>query len=238
MSVIWKEILPPGGKWSGIIGRGKLIRFSAMEDGANVSMLLFHARDLTERYNMPDTLKAQHTAHLTRGNVLMSDNGRAIASIVQDDLGWHDPLGGYSTREATDAKYGQSLYQEVRNGWLRSGQENLAVELTRNGLTGRDLSPVINLFSKVACDLEGNLKFDTSHSKAGQMITLRTEMDLLVVLSNTPHPLDPRTAYPSVPVKVELLPALLVDSQDYCVNSRPENRRAFDNTWAYYALQN
>jgi len=29
----------------------------------------------TERYNMPDTLKAQHTAHLTRGHVLYSDFG-------------------------------------------------------------------------------------------------------------------------------------------------------------------
>ena len=26
-------------------------------------------RDTSERYNMPDTLKAQYTAHLTKGNV-------------------------------------------------------------------------------------------------------------------------------------------------------------------------
>ncbi|MNJ02573.1 hypothetical protein D3C73_1625780 [compost metagenome] len=62
-------------------------------------------------------------------------------------------------------------------------------------------------------------------------------MDLLVVVSNTPHPLDPRTDYPSVPVKLEVLPSPEVDSQDYCVNYRPENRRAFENTWTYYALQ-
>lgn len=237
MSVIWSETMHPGGKWSGIIGRGKLIRLTAMEDGANVSMLLFHARDLSERYNMPDTLKAQHTAHLTRGNVLMSDNGRAMASIVQDDLGWHDPLGGYTMRESTDGKYGRSLYQEVRNDWLRSGQENLAVELTRNGLSSRDFSPVVNWFSKVVCDLEGNMQFVQGHGTAGQVVTLRTEMDLLVVFSNTPHPFDPCPDYPSVPVKIEVLPALDVDSQDYCVNYRPENRRAFDNTWTYYALQ-
>ncbi|MNW34765.1 hypothetical protein D3C74_117490 [compost metagenome] len=237
MSVIWSETVHPGGKWSGIIGRGKLIRLTAMEDGANIAMLLYHARELSERYNMPDTLKAQHTAHLTKGNVLMSDNGRVMASIVQDDLGWHDPLGGYTTRTATDDKYGLSLYQETRNHWLRSGQENLAVELVRNGLGARDISPVINWFSKVTCDLEGNMQLAVGHSQAGQTVTLRTEMDLLTVFSNTPHPLDPRTIYPSVPVNIEVLPAPEVDSQDYCVNYRPENRRAFDNTWTYYVLQ-
>ena len=71
---------------------GKLVRFTALQEGANVSMLLFHARDLTERYNMPDSLKAQYTAHLTKGNVLMSDNGRILASFVEDSLGWHDTI--------------------------------------------------------------------------------------------------------------------------------------------------
>lgn len=67
-------------------------------------------------------------------------------------------------------------------------------------------------------------------------VTLRTEMDILLIVSNTPNPLDPRTNYPSVPVAMEMLPAEPVDLNDYCVNYRPENRRAFENTWEYYAL--
>ena len=31
-------------------------------------------------------IEGQHTAHLTRGNVLMSDNGRAMVSIVEDSF--------------------------------------------------------------------------------------------------------------------------------------------------------
>ncbi|MDY8022023.1 urea amidolyase associated protein UAAP1 [Paenibacillus polymyxa] len=237
MNAIWSETMHPGGKWSGIIGKGKMIRLTAVEPGANVSMLMYHARDLTERYNMPDTLKAQHTAHLTKGNVLMSDNGRVMASIVHDDLGWHDPLGGYTTRESTDSKYGASRYQESRNNWLRSGQENLTIELVRNGLGDRDMAPVVNWFSKVFCDEEGNMLFAGNHCAAGTTVTLRLEMDVLLILSNTPHPLDPQEVYPSVPIKIEVLPAVQIDSADYCVNFRPENRRAFDNTWTYYALQ-
>ncbi|QJD85834.1 urea amidolyase associated protein UAAP1 [Cohnella herbarum] len=234
----WSVSIRPGGKWSGKIGRGKRLRFTALGAGANVSVLLYNADDLTERYNMPDTLKAQYTAHLTRGHTLMSDNGRVLAAIVEDSLGWHDTISGYTTREETDAKYGVTTYQETRNDWLRSGRDNLAVELVRCGLGVRDLMPNVNLFSKVYCDETGELHYDTGHCLPNSTVTLRTEMDVVLVLSNTPNPLDPRTIYPSVPVKLEVLPSEgAVGYDDYCVGFRPENRRAYENTWEYYALQ-
>jgi urea carboxylase-associated protein 2 len=236
MEKIWSKLLTPGGKWSGIIGRGKLVRFTALDEGANVSLLLYNAKNMSERYNMPDTLKAQHTVYLTKGNVLMSDNGRVLASIVEDSVGWHDTISGYTTREMTDAKYGATTYQELRNDWLRSGEENFAMELVRNGLSLRDLVPVVNLFSKVYCDHRGDMHFVVGHCQKGATVTLRTEMDVLVVLSNTPNPLDPRTLYPSVPVTMEVFNALPANLDDYCVNFCPENRRAFENTWEYYQL--
>lgn len=237
MSSVWSYIVPAGGKWSGRMGKGKLLRFTATQGGANLSLLLYNARDLAERYNMPDTLKAQHTSHLTAGHVLMSDNGRVLASIVADSLGWHDPLAGFTTRETTDAKYGVTRYQVLHNGWLRSGRENLSMELVRNGLSVRDLVPPVNLFSKVVCDERGEMRWEDGHCQAGAAVTLRTEMDVLVVLSNTPNPLDERVPYPSVPVKLEVMPAAPVSERDdECLNSCPENRRAFENTWSYDVL--
>lgn len=236
MSSIWSTIIPPGGKWSGIIARGKLLRFTALNHGANLSMLMYHARNFSERYNMPDTLKAQHTSHLTKGNVLMSDNGRVLASVVQDSLGWHDTICGYTTRGMTDEKYGVTSYQNMQNEWLRSGQENFTMELVRNGLSARDLIPSVNLFSKVFCDDHGRMHFCPEHCVEGAFVTIRTEMEVLFVLSNTPNPLDPRTPYPSVPVKLEVFSEAPIDQLDYCMNYRPENRRAFENTWEYYSL--
>lgn len=87
MKKIWSRTLRPGEKWSGNIGRGKYIHFKALGDDANVSMLMYNMLDTSERYNMPDTLKAQFISSLTKGNVLMSDNGRVLASIVEDSLG-------------------------------------------------------------------------------------------------------------------------------------------------------
>ncbi|MDR3602696.1 MAG: DUF1989 domain-containing protein [Desulfosporosinus sp.] len=236
MKTIWKTILRPGEKWSGEIGRGKLLRFTALKAGANLSMLLYNRRDRTERYNMPDTLKAQYTSHLTTGNVLMSDNGRVLASIVADDLGWHDTISGVTGPEQTDAKYGKTDYQQMRNDWLRNGYENFMIELERNGLQPRDMVPPVNFFAKVQCDNEGGMHFIEEHCSQDVTVTLRTEMDVLIILSNTPNPLDRRKEYPAVPVLMELLLAMPVDALDYCVNYRPENRRAFENTWDYYTL--
>ena len=109
MKKIWSRTLRPGEKWSGNIGRGKYIHFKALGDDANVSMLMYNMLDTSERYNMPDTLKAQFISSLTKGNVLMSDNGRVLASIVEDSLGWHDTISGYTTRLLTDEKYGNLI---------------------------------------------------------------------------------------------------------------------------------
>ena len=235
---VWSKVLKPGGKWSGVIGRGRLVRFTALGAGANLAALLYHADHPEERYNMPDTLKAQHTAHLTKGHVLMSDNGRVLASLVDDPLGWHDPFGALTTRESTELKYGKTTYQELRNDWLKNGLDNTAAELVRHGLGLRDLMPAVNFFSKVICDADGRMHFVTGHAPAGASVTLRTELNVLFVLSNTPHPLDPSGAYPSVPVRIEVLPAEPFDPEtDFCVNFRGENRRAFENTWEYLALR-
>src|SRR5262245_36474218 len=89
---ILEEPLPGGAMWSRVLQRHQVLRLTDVEGGANVSMLLYNRDHLLERYNMPDTLKAQHTAFLTTGNVLYSDMGRILCSIIADSCGWHDTI--------------------------------------------------------------------------------------------------------------------------------------------------
>ena len=236
MQRIWKYVLKPGEKWSGSIGRGKYIRFKALGEGANVSMLMYNMRDTSERYNMPDTLKGQFTSHLTKGNCLHSDNGRVFASIVEDSIGWHDSISGHITRKMVDERYGKTTYQEHYNDWLKAGDENFHIELVRQGMGPKDLTACVNLFSKIYVDLDGSMHYVEDHCKKDSTVTLRTEMDIILILSNTPNPLDKRIAYHSVPVEVEIYDAPKVDLTDYCINYRPENYRAFQNTLEYYDL--
>lgn len=236
MQKIFMKEFKPGEKWSGAIGKNKYIHFKALGDNANVSVLLYNMKDTSERYNMPDSLKAQYTAHLTKGNVLMSDNGRVLASIVEDSLGWHDSITGHTTRAMTDEKYGKTSYQSHGNEYYRCGEENFKVELIRNNMSKRDIVPCVNLFAKVYVDEDGSMHYVTDHCKKGATVTLRTEMDCIIIISNTPNPLDPSTEYPSVPVTMEVYNAPKTDLMDECVNYRDENYRAFENTWDYLNL--
>ncbi len=95
-----------GATWSHILKRGTALRITDRDGGANVGAQFYNAELPVERYNMPDTLKAQHTARLTRGDVLFSDMGRVLCSITADSLGWHDPLSGCSNPTLVASKYG------------------------------------------------------------------------------------------------------------------------------------
>lgn len=235
MTAIFTANIEAGGKWSAYVSKGKSISITAAGDRANLACLLFHAQHPSERYNMPDTLKAQHTALLTAGHVLMSDQGKVLASITEDTVGWHDTLSGYTTRESIDAKYGVTSYQSERNDWLRNAEQNLKVELFRHNLTARDFTTPINFFSKIVCELDGTMRYE-EQATAGRSVTLRTEMDLLVVLSNTPNPMDPGSQYPDTAVELVITGAAPIGENDLCLNHCGENRRAFENTWNAYAL--
>ncbi|MGC2164917.1 MAG: DUF1989 domain-containing protein, partial [Gallionella sp.] len=70
---LWDETIPGGAHGSFVMKRGTALRITDVEGSANLSALFYNQEDKLERYNMPDTLKAQHTAHLTAGFVLYSD---------------------------------------------------------------------------------------------------------------------------------------------------------------------
>jgi urea carboxylase-associated protein 2 len=220
--------------WSRVLARGERLKLTDVEGGACVAALLFNAKQPLERYNMPDTLKAQHIARLTAGNVLYSDMGRVLFSVVSDGVGWHDTITGHLTAEASKQKFGDGTYQALRNDFFRNTRDNFLIELGKNGLGKRDVHANVNFFVKVVADAEGNLAFLPTNA-AGRSVELRAEMDVLVVLSNTPHPLDPSPAYAPKPVALEIHRGPPATLDDPCRRSCPENERGFTLTEAYAA---
>lgn len=231
---MWNEIVPGGGHWSWRMPRGSAIRFVALEDGPNVSVVLYSALEKLERYNMPDSLKAQHTAHYRAGHVLMSDMGRSLASVTADSLGWHDPLGALLDNERMAARYGERRYEDARNGMYRSGKDGLLIEIGKYGLTRRDLIAPVNLFSKVSVDAQGRFQFVPDHARAGDFVELRFDMDVILAISTAPHALDPNPVY--APKKVGLLAwrCGAAPANDACRAFRPENARALHNSDVLY----
>jgi hypothetical protein len=228
--VVWEEFVPGGGHWSGIMKRGTTLRLTDTKGGANVSALFFNQEEKLERYNMADTLKAQHTAYLTRGFVCYSDMGRVLCSITADTCGWHDTLCGVADAKLIAQKYGAHRFQEHRNGMYRNGRDGMLIELGKYGLGKRDLVANVNFFSKVIVDAAGTLVFQSGNAKAGDYVDLRFEMNTLVVLSTAPHPLDPSPQYAPKRVALTAWRSEAPTADDYCRNFRPENQRGFYNT--------
>src|SRR3954463_8760732 len=149
------ETLRGGQAWSRRLARHQRLRLTDVEGRACVSALFYNALDPIERYNMPDTLKAQFTAFLTTGRVLFSDMGRVLCSIVADDCGWHDTIsriGGAQAAparlrgaRAARARFGDAgSYQALPNDLHRNGRDNLLVELGKHGLGKRDVVSNVN----------------------------------------------------------------------------------------------
>ena len=233
-NILWDEIIPGGNHWSGLVRRGTALRLTDLNGGANLSALLYNAEDKLERYSMPDSLKAQHTAFLTKGNVCYSDMGRVMASIIDDSVGWHDTICGVIDTKMIIAQYGKSSYQTQRNDMFRSGKDGLLIELAKHVLGKRDLTPTVNFFSKVVPDDAGNLSFVANNSKAGNAVDIRFDMNVLLVLSAAPHPLDSKTSYQPSAVKLSAYHVGDALRDDICRNSCLQNGRGFVNTERYY----
>ena len=229
----YEDTLPGGRHWSMVIRRGVQMKLTDVEGGGNVGMMMYNPENYLERLNLPDTLKCQHTFKITNGHCLYSDMGRIFCSVIDDDIGWHDAASGTCNAEIVERKWGASDYQEHSNEYIRSGRDCFLIELAKYGMGRSDVIANMNWFSRVDIDASGNMALNVSHAVAGSAVTLRFEMDTLVVMHNCPHPLNSSADYPRRPIKYHLSLAAAVDENDPCLTSREENGRGFANNALY-----
>lgn len=227
--------LKSGAHWSLRVRRGVQLSLVNTTGNANVGMVFFNSDNLAERYNAPDTLKAQHTFKITKGHCLYSDMGRIFASVVEDSHGWHDTVCGNTHAEHISTLFGSRSYQQDRNDWHQNGSDAFHVELQKYGLPPQALPANLNWFSTVVTDDEGHLSLrPNDDSMVGARVDLRFEMDTLVVLHTCPHPLEGSAHYPRARVGLTLSMAEPITQDDLCLNLCPENQRGFANNALYH----
>ncbi len=226
--------IPGGWHWSLRLRRGTEMRLTDLAGGGNVGMVFFNPENLFERLNVPDSLKCQHTFYFTRGNCLFSDMGRIFASVTHDALTGHESACGNSHAAQVTRRWGRRDYQKEFNAWKQNGHDGFLTELRKYGLNERDLPANVNWFSKTVVDEAGNLRLLEDYSQAGASLTLRFEMDTLVLLHTCPHPLSEAPEYPACPIEIALGKADPVREDDVCLTHCEENRRGFANNALYY----
>jgi len=231
-TICWAETINPGGYASRRLRRGAVVRFADVDGDACLQLLVHNAVQPMERINTADTVKVQWQAYLGTGALLLSDMGRVLMTIVADTSERHDCLSGCSSRLTNERRYGDG----GASGAHPNARDLLALGVAKFGLGRADVAPNVNLFKSVRVDASGALHLD-GDQRPGAYVDMRAEMDVIVTVANTPHPLDDRAEYTSTPVRclAWVLNASAADAaaSDPYRTSSPERLRAFQNTDEY-----
>lgn len=223
--IVVEETVPGFWYWTQEVARGSTLRIVNDFATPGVSLLLWNADDPTERYNPADSVKVQWTSRLMRGKLLLSDMGRVLASITADQCGMNDSLAGGSTPESNLRKYGEErIYRNTRDNFLLSAG--------KHGLGPRDVGPCTTFFAPVVTDETGRLVWRQGRLRSGDYVDLRAEMNLIVALSNCPHPLSPGAEPDARPVRAIVWRSDPAPANDLCRTASEEAVRAFENNEA------
>ncbi len=228
--LVWEETIAAGGYASRRLARGTRLRLIDTGGDACAALQLFNAEMPTERLNVADTVKVQWNAYLGAGKFLLSDMGRVLMSILEDDAGTHDAFCGTSNAATNAAKYGDGS----NSGPHPNGRDRFLLGAAKHGLQRRDVHPCITLFKGAKIAADGAIVPEIGPFASGRSVILRAEMDVIVVVANVPHVLDPRADYTVTPLRATAWRGPATSEDDAIRNATPEGQRAFLNVEDYF----
>lgn len=228
--LVWEETIAAGGYATRRLSRGSRLRLIDLHGDACASLLVFNAEMPTERLNVADTVKVQWNAYLGAGKLLLSDMGRVLFSILADDAGTHDTFCGTSNPATNAAKYGEGR----NSGAFPSGRDRFLLGAAKHGLGRRDVHPCVNLFKGAKIEADGTITPEVGPFAPGRSVVLRAEMDVIVVIANVPHVLDPRAEWSVTPLRATAWRGPVTAEDDPVRGATPEGLRAFTNVEDYF----
>ena len=229
--VVWEETIAPAGYASRRLVRGTRLRLIDVAGDACASMLLFNAEMPTERLNVADTLKVQWNGYLGVGRLLLSDMGRVMMTVIEDGAGTHDAFCGASNEASNTRAYGHG----ANYGPQPNARDRFMLGVAKHGLGRKDVHPCINWFKGVRVAEDGTTEPQIGPFAPGRTLLLRAEMELVMVLANCPHVLDPRADYTVTPLRATAWRGEAAAQEDPLRTATPEGLRAFLNTEDLYA---
>jgi uncharacterized protein YcgI (DUF1989 family) len=147
-------------------------------EGEQVADLVtFAADDVGEYISSGRTIDYASTVRLTTGNILYSNRSRPMLTIVRDDVGMHDFLLTPCSQQTFEIIYGTT---EPHPSCL----SNLAQSLREFGISEDQIPVSFNIFMNVEIGPGGGIRVLPPRSRAGDLIELRAEMDLIAGLTS------------------------------------------------------
>ena len=200
-TIVHDEIVPARAPWRHRVNAGGTLRIVDLEGNQAVDFLLYAAADDAERYSAQDTIAAQANIFLREGSVLLSNEGRAMMTIVASAVAYHDTIGGACSCESNTLRYGH--HTKAQHACV----ENFLEANLGEGRGKRDIVSNVNFFMNVPVDPDGNFTVVDGISPPGSHVELVPEMDVLCVISNCPQVNNPCNAFDPSPIRVEIFAA-------------------------------
>lgn len=183
--ILSDDVVPASAPWSAVVMAGQVLRLIDLEGQQAIDFLCFNNTDRSERYHMPNTIKIPGNIFLNKGSVLRSQLARPMMTIVADTCGQHDTIFGCCSFAVDEIRYGKTNPECC--------QRNFERELARHDLGPEHVVANANFFMSVPVAADGTAQIVASHSKPGDYVDLRADMDVLAVLSNCPEALNDAT---------------------------------------------
>ena len=195
----YRKMVLAGDYWMHVVRKGETFRIVDLEGNQAVDTLFFNADDPAERYSASDTIREQGNIYLSTGTVLRSDLCRPMLTITADLVGRHDTIGGACSTESNTVRYAleKKSMHACRDSFLLAVTEN-----EQYGLTKRDIAHNINFFMYVPVTPDGGLDFADGLSAHGKYVEMLAEMNVIVLISNSPQLHNPCNAYNPTPIEV------------------------------------
>ncbi len=190
------ETVPARAGWSAIIPAGQELAIVDLAGNQAVDCLIYGYPDTGERYSAAETVAAQGNIFLTTGTTLLSAEANPLMTVVADQCGRHDTLGGACSKESNTLRYGQHTRHE------HACVENFLAVGAQYGLGKRDLVSNINWFMNVPVEPDGTLGIVDGISRPGLTVTLRAERTVLVLVSNCPQINNPCNGFDPTPIRM------------------------------------
>lgn len=182
--------------FSTFIKKGQVVRIEDTYGQQAVDTLFYNADDFSERYSSQDTMREQGAAYISTGTKVISNEGRVMLTVTADSCGRHDTSAGACSCESNTVRFGH--YTK----YLHACRDNFVIEVSKHGMSKRDVVPNINFFMNVPIEPSGEMTIVDGISAPGDYVELKAEMDVLLVISNCPQINNPCNGFDPTPIRV------------------------------------
>ena len=177
------------------VGRGQIVKIINTSGKQVVDTWAFNTHDLDERLSMEHSRASLRKLVPAVCDTLVTNYRRPMLTFVEDSTaGHHDML-----MAACDVYRYEQLGAV---GYHDNCSDNLRSALGAMGLSIATIPSPLNLFMNVPWTIDGGLAFERPTSEAGQYVSLRVEMDLVIAFSACPQDMIPVNDMKSADVDV------------------------------------